>query len=445
MSQRVVSLSVFEMRHSGEKSHPYLKSGSPVVQVDLLGEEHNFENVGALIFEHYLSEKLGENLYDHMWRFEPYADDQYLYASEMDVEKPLLSKSMTASKQNLDSNEGDDDEEDDEYDEDEDNTYPLREGSEFIFFYDEGSPTRLIVTVDRILNSIPTDHRPEDYPVLRNTVNEEEQAAKRQRIATAPVLTIKMDQAYPYLSHRIFKDRGISFFLGRGCEPPIGSPEDKAFFVVYGGPPLSAYQRSVECYYPFTDLEEFFRCADRSIKKQISPGFPALIQEKTMHNTRTNEIYTTREIVGGSNPLKIVARLYPSYVSPSDYRHTMSRDFGFSTMRDAEERRTGIKCEESWSKWCFNFALSRDWRTIDPVNFSFVRQFPKCAKWLSHSSSIYYWMKMERGVLYAMKGRSQMKKQDNVVFQTMKHDNLHDMFVDMENRMVLPKSWKVKC
>ncbi len=92
----------------------------------------------------------------------------------------------------------------------------------------------------------------------------------------------------------------------------------------------------------------------------------------------------------------------------------------------------------------FNYALPSNWRS-DPnlnVNFSFVKQFPKCAKWLTHSTSIYYWMKLEHGVLSAIKGRSQMKKEDKVVFQTMKHDTLHALFVDMESQLVIPKGWK---
>jgi hypothetical protein len=79
------------------------------------------------------------------------------------------------------------------------------------------------------------------------------------------------------------------------------------------------------------------------------------------------------------------------------------------------------KCLHSWSTYCFNFAWPADWRTADPTNFSFTRQFPNCAKWIARASS-FHWMRLEGGVLCAIIGRASMKKEDNIVHQTMKHE-----------------------
>jgi hypothetical protein len=53
-------------------------------------------------------------------------------------------------------------------------------------------------------------------------------------------------------------------------------------------------------------------------------------------------------------------------------------------------------------------------------------------------------MKMEGGALSAVTGRNHPKKPDNVVHRTLKHTTLHAMFQDMEEQLVLPKSWKKK-
>jgi hypothetical protein len=61
------------------------------------------------------------------------------------------------------------------------------------------------------------------------------------------------------------------------------------------------------------------------------------------------------------------------------------------------------KCRNS-----FNFSLPSNWRTLSI--FSFTQNFPKCAAWLTYPSNIYYTMTIERGVLYAKKGKGKNAK-----------------------------------
>ncbi len=43
---RVVAISVYKVKYSGERLRPFLKTGKPVTQFEILGNSHNFEAIG---------------------------------------------------------------------------------------------------------------------------------------------------------------------------------------------------------------------------------------------------------------------------------------------------------------------------------------------------------------------------------------------------------------
>jgi hypothetical protein len=77
---------------------------------------------------------------------------------------------------------------------------------------------------------------------------------------------------------------------------------------------------------PFTDADEFFLCAERAIQKQISPGYPAMIDRKQMELHDTKEVYFTEEpqSIAGRN-FQVIAELYPANVHQSSHRPTMEK------------------------------------------------------------------------------------------------------------------------
>jgi hypothetical protein len=179
-----------------------------------------------------LRDKLNEELYEHTWRFDPFGEGD-VCAPAMCSNKPILAKDMYDVKgvYQTGADAGNTPQE----------PYRVQEGSEFIFFYDEGSPTQLIVSINHI-SPLPMDKAIEDYPCRIDVEAAAVQAAKRQRIAAAPVLTIIMDEAYPNLKHRLLQEDRISVLFGNGCEPKGDSPHEQTpFCVIWGGP---AYTRS---------------------------------------------------------------------------------------------------------------------------------------------------------------------------------------------------------
>ena len=109
------------------------------------------ENVGELLFEYYLRDKLDEELYEHLWRFEPVPSSnsrERSHGTKYDSKCPILSKDMKLNNSFGGFGAGfgkyDDDDDDDSESESEANN-AIAVGTEMIFFYDEGSPTTLFV------------------------------------------------------------------------------------------------------------------------------------------------------------------------------------------------------------------------------------------------------------------------------------------------------------
>ena len=137
--QHIVSLSFHEATFSTKRREYIKKKSDSLLDLEVIGELHNFEDIADALFAHYLSAvRGGDILHEHVWRFEPVgleeADGETL---ALDSNKPILSSDMRARE-----------------------PYELgmcdpiackiNVGFEMIFFYDEGSSTRVAVTVDAV-------------------------------------------------------------------------------------------------------------------------------------------------------------------------------------------------------------------------------------------------------------------------------------------------------
>lgn len=446
MEGPVVSISFRKVRDTGEINYPFEKMGKPFLEIEVLGSS-TLRTVGQLLFEHYMEELLGEGLTSHVWRFEPCENGRY---KAFNPTLPLLSKDMTLVQPPYGNFE--------EFHDDEEEVGPgrsktkyhgIEEGTDMIFFYDEGSPTRVAVTIDRIF-PIPGDKTAGDYPTVKEEIVDQETSRKRQLASEAPVLTIRMDEAYPFLRDRLFKDEQTKFDFGNGSDPNKG-----AWALMWGGHyignglPMS-YTSSLECLAPFSDMDEAWLCFEKGIEKQVSPGYPSNLRRKEVVKPDGEiEIQTIDEDAdkkSGMPKFTVHVRPYPMAVPPAQYKSEYVEDWGAMAMCSSSPEREARKVRRSWSRWAFNFALPNEEVLRTAVErFSFSKQFPKCALWLTGGGKTsYHWMTFEMGVLKAVKGKAAMRKPENVVHQTARHAELHAMFAEMEELIDLPKAWVAK-
>lgn len=74
---KVINVSFYHVQFSNEKEFPYIKVGRPFLEVEILSN-FTLHNVAKLLFEYRLEEEFGEDLYAHVWRFEPFiGSDSY--------------------------------------------------------------------------------------------------------------------------------------------------------------------------------------------------------------------------------------------------------------------------------------------------------------------------------------------------------------------------------
>ena len=430
---RVVTISFHDVLHSSEMNYRYMKSTArPLLTVEVLGNTHTFTDVGILLFEHYLGDVLDESLDSHLWRFEPLGEP-LSYGIGFSVTTPILSKNLKFENQ-FSFNQHDDG--------DDNVAGPVRAGDELLFCYDEGSPTHIAVTIENVSVVPPTLSR-QDYPRAVSGVHVEDATsrAKRARVDALPVLTIRMDDMYPDLHRRLLQEHRVLLRIGRGSE------HNNIWAKIWGGGDMAAYVSSLECLVPFEYLDEAFLAFDRGIAAQIAPGHPYHLNKCVYEDKVTHEVTTVNENV--SEDFTIHVRPYPRSFPVSQYEKEYMLDemhhIGFDTgvMRNKDSQK---KLLRKYFRWAFNFALSDEDSTLlsDPNAFSFTKQFPKCAMWLSRGAGTAYWMQMESGVLKAIKGKPSPRKPENVVYCSAKHTTLHSMFADIEDQMALPKSWYPK-
>lgn len=133
----------------------------------------------------------------------------------------------------------------------------IQEGTDLLFFYDEGSPTRVFVTIDRV-SDIPDGKAITDYPLKKEPLQSEEVLRIKQRISEMPILSITMDEAYPFLSKRLMKERNVELDIGHGCG------FDKTEWArIWGGGMNPAFTYSLECREPFNNMNEAWLCFEK--------------------------------------------------------------------------------------------------------------------------------------------------------------------------------------
>lgn len=314
-SKNVVSLVFRKVVHTNEVNYSYKKVGQPVLQVDFLGDVHTFEDVGEALFKNYLREILDEELYEHMWRFCP-CDDDVQDSVKLSIAVPILSKDMQFAPafQIF------------VHDPVLPTEYRIKEGTDLIFRYDEGSPTVLAVTVESI-KPMPADKKAEDYPLVKAEEADPAAGEKRKRISEAAVLTITMDEAYPLLANRLLKESRVALNIGRGSdEIPNKNVDDSFWGRIWGGGSSetcnAAYDRSVEIPRPFSNIDEAWLCLEKGIDTQMSPGHPCVEKITERKSRTTGQLY--REVdKERMKDFTVVLRPYPSSVPRSEYLQEM--------------------------------------------------------------------------------------------------------------------------
>lgn len=177
-----------------------------------------------------------------------------------------------------------------------------------------------------------------------------------------------MDEAYPYVANRWLRDFQIHVDLGRGCDPYNPSMPD-AWCQIWDGGPQMVYSSSLECFFPFSNMDEFWWCCEKGIEKQISPGHPYVVNKKYIKLRDTGEM---RESVTNDDEFQVICSVYPSSVPNTHYRPTMVLDMCFDSSSSAAE-----KVVRSESTWSFNFALPVDWKmSTNPLISRLLVSFP---------------------------------------------------------------------
>jgi hypothetical protein len=194
----IVSLSFRDVEYSN-RTRSYVKTeGEPLLELEVIGEISNLEDVGLQLFHHYLGAVREESLYSHVWRFELPGQDFV----RLNTEVPLLSiqtrkrprEEGAASPSTHTS---------------------ISAGFEMIFFYDEGTTTRIAVTVDRI-QPLPESLSVDLFPREKEAQIEE---------ADAGDSSIKIDAIFPALSRCVFSKKYGKSFFGSGSEELHGAIE----------------------------------------------------------------------------------------------------------------------------------------------------------------------------------------------------------------------------
>jgi len=406
----------------------FKKVGEPVLQIEVLGDQHTLEDVGKLLFKNYLGEILDEELDEHLWRFEPCPGAGETLA--LDPSVPILSDAMHAANPF-------------EMFRDRSGSkvlHRITENMDLLFRYDEGSPTHLMTTIESIA-PMPEGKNVNQYPAKKTDPNEHLVGAKRKRIEETPALTIPMDEAYPFLRDRLLHEHRVSLEMGRGSDPIPDKLQDAYWARIWGGDPRCSCDRSLESRLPFENLNEAFFCFDRAIQMQVSPDFPACTGVTEYKNRLTGAV--CRRDRNSCLDLSVTANVLPAAAPKSAYAEEMEKSMMTPVHRPATDG--DDVPQRSWMRYCFNFALQEDWRSrADLPDFSFTKQFPKVTAWLTRPGTTSHWLSIERGVMCAVKGKNNPRAAHNVVHKTLKHTSLQAMFTEMEELLVLAKSGKCK-
>jgi hypothetical protein len=235
-SPKVVCLSFRQVKFSRKKRRYAMAEGEAVLELQLLGDRHSLTDAAELLFQSYLGNILNESLNDHIWRFTPIEDECLQLSSDI----PLLSREMKA---------------DEPYEAFSGEVYKkrLQQGFEMLFYYDEGSTTRLHVTVTSVDPLSSLDLATTDvfqFPRIKGDdatrsllvaeIEESDDVADTD-------ITNTLDAAFPFIAAATMSTRHSGAFFGLPAKPVCGAIE--------GGPHDNGDQLFTPL--PFDSLQDY--------------------------------------------------------------------------------------------------------------------------------------------------------------------------------------------
>jgi len=370
-------------------------SKKPVLQINVLAEEHSLTTVAEQLFEHHLSRVLGEDLDDHLWSFT--------------LNEKRLRSDVTLQQLHIE------------------------QDMQLLFSYDMGSPTRISVLIDRVV--APAEYPIADYPMKKPETGE--QANKRQRVseqlASAAPAAVTFDTAFPLLCRRLLEEHQVRLELGYGSDVHNGS----GWISCCGGGIQPSYTTSIDGATPFTDANELFACLEAGIARQTGAGFPTM-NKKAIYRRPDGSTYSV--IFDEYDNMEVHLRPFPRSVAPASFPDEYYR---LPAMFTEGRRKPHVQVDaadvfvEQMDRWAFNFQLDEAWLPT----FDFTATFPKCARWLTYQGAkSAHWFSFTNGVLSAHKVKNGMKRVSSCN-DTLEYESLHECFLDMEAQLVLPKKW----
>ena len=236
-SEYVIEISFQSGNYDSYSKKKRRKTSRPLLKAVVLGEYHTWTDVGKLLFQYHLHEILQEDLSSHLWRF------QTRERKSFDPDLPLLSP----QSKNI-----------------------ISAGSELLFHYDEGSPTIIEVTIERIY-TIPEESSLSDYPIQIDLISQDEKQIVKQRVeslatmhtTTTTAAAVRMDEAFPRLSKVLLgPPNGMDIGIRNAA-----SSTWSWWGRVWGGENVSRFH-CIEAFEPFTDIDEALLTFERGLEKQ---------------------------------------------------------------------------------------------------------------------------------------------------------------------------------
>lgn len=246
--------------------------------------------------------------------------------------------------------------------------YQIVEGTEMIFFYDEGSPTRVLLSIDKIEDAPTSSEEIAQYPMRIPLACEIPKRSSTDPVESKSEMT--MDEALPNLVNRLDEYQPC-FEFGQGFRS-CGSGDYKSkWAVIWGGEQL-AFRSSMECFSRFNDVDEAFWCFEKGIEMQMNPTGEydsASCSAIVVRSLLTGEVSRRLLPLRGSEDdiLRVHVCCYPQSAPKADYLSEyvsglcpeMNYHFG-SKMFKNEEGMTVETLVRTEMHWRFNFHCQMD-------------------------------------------------------------------------------------
>ena len=225
-----MSVVLVSFRQAVEQEWKWVATGSPFVEIELLGEKHSLKDAVKSLFKYYLRDVRREELSDHSWDFVPEEDDRLA----LDVHTPLLSEYIIARETSCRGSSGIS------------RRITMRKGSQMTFVYDYGTPTTIAVKIEDITEK-PEDIPEESYP-------REKAGDLIASTASGGTAGLTVDQAFPELAAAALSKRFQGSFFGHCTEDLHGCIE--------GGPADNGDQLFAPL--AFDSIEDYLICCNKA-------------------------------------------------------------------------------------------------------------------------------------------------------------------------------------